>query len=133
MNEYRPVEQNGVLGRLKRELERRRRWSGGRIAVLVAGLLVLAGALWLVFLQGGKPDAYTTVPARRGPLIVTVSATGSLQPETQVNVGAEVSGRIDAVNVDFNDHVTKDQVLAVINTDQLRALLAQAKAALNAA
>jgi HlyD family secretion protein len=40
---------------------------------------------------------------------------------------------VDAVNVDYNDHVTKGQVLAVINTDQIRAQLAQARAALAAA
>jgi len=66
-------------------------------------------------------------------LIVTVSATGTLQPQDQVDVGAEISGRVDSVNVDFNDHVTKGQVLAVINTDQVRAQLAQARAAQAAA
>ena len=68
-----------------------------------------------------------------GPLTVTVSATGTLQPQDQVEVGAEISGRVDSVNVDFNDPVTKGQVIAVINTDQIRAQLAQAQAALNAA
>jgi HlyD family secretion protein len=69
----------------------------------------------------------------RGPLVVRVSATGTLQPENQVDVGAEISGRVDSVAVDFNDRVTKGQILAVINTDQIRAQLAQAKAELNAA
>jgi HlyD family secretion protein len=64
---------------------------------------------------------------------VTVSATGTLQPESQVNVGAEISGRVDSVNVNFNDPVRQGQVLAVINTDQIRAQLAQAEAALAAA
>jgi HlyD family secretion protein len=66
----------------------------------------------------------------RGPLAVTVSATGTLAPRDQVDVGAEVSGRIDSLAVDFNDHVKKGQVLARINTDQLRAQLAQAQATL---
>ena len=66
-------------------------------------------------------------------MTVTVSATGTLQPEDQVDVGAEVSGRVDAVKVDYNDHVKKGEVLAVINTDQIRAQLAQAVASLNAA
>ena len=39
----------------------------------------------------------------------------------QVDVGAEVSGRIDKLYVDFNDHVKKGEVLALINTDQLAA------------
>jgi HlyD family secretion protein len=63
---------------------------------------------------------------------VTVNATGTLQPQDQVDVGAEISGRLDTVNVDFNDRVKKGQVLALINTDQIRAQLAQAEASLNA-
>jgi HlyD family secretion protein len=70
--------------------------------------------------------------AMRGPLIVTVNATGTLQPQDQVDVGAEISGRVDAVNVDYNDRVKRGQVLAIINTDQIRAQLAQAQATMNA-
>jgi HlyD family secretion protein len=77
--------------------------------------------------------SYVTADAVRGPLVVRVSATGTLQPEDQVDVGAEISGRLDRVAVDFNDRVTKGQVLAIINTDQIRAQLAQAKAELGAA
>ena len=74
--------------------------------------------------------SYVTADVVRGPLVVRVSATGTLQPEDQVDVGAEISGRVDRVAVDFNDRVTKGQVLAVINTDQIRAQLAQSEAAL---
>ena len=73
-----------------------------------------------------------SAPITRGPLVVTVSATGTLQPQDQVDVGAEISGRLDAVNVDYNDRVKKGQVLAVVNTDQIQAQLAQARASLNA-
>ncbi|HXZ67470.1 MAG TPA: efflux RND transporter periplasmic adaptor subunit, partial [Alphaproteobacteria bacterium] len=69
----------------------------------------------------------------RGSLEVKVTATGTLQPLREVDVGAEVSGRIDTVLVDYNDRVTKGQLLAQINTDQLEAKLAQSKAALGQA
>jgi len=69
----------------------------------------------------------------RGRLVVTVSATGTLQPRDQVDVGAEISGRIDALYADYNDHVKKGQKLAKINTEQIEAQLAQSRAALEQA
>ena len=84
---------------------------------MTAALLVLAAGLVFFFGLGRNGDNFVTSVVARGPLTVTVSATGSLQPETEVSVGAEISGRIETVNVDFNDRVTKDQVLAAINTD----------------
>ena len=110
---------------------------GSRFRRVVFGALVLiaiiaAGASYLV-LRGAAPPSYVTTPVVRGPLTVTVSATGTLQPEDQVDVGAEISGRVDRVIVDYNDKVTRGQILAVINTDQIRAQLAQAQAELSAA
>jgi HlyD family secretion protein len=99
-----------------------------------AGVLVALIGLWLTF--GGAPaQAYVTQPLTRADLAITVSATGTLQPRNQVDVGAEVSGKIDALYVDFNDHVKKGQKLARIDTlafeaalEQSRATLAQAEA-----
>lgn len=92
---------------------------------LVAVLLIVHSCF---FSQSGPQ--YVTAAVTRGPLSVTVSATGTLAPRDQVDVGAEVSGRIDKLYVDFNDHVKKGELLAQINTDQLRAQLAQARATL---
>jgi HlyD family secretion protein len=89
-------------------------------------LLVLA----LVFLRHGPQVQYETQAVTRGPLSVTVSATGTLQPRDQVDVGAEVSGRIDELDVDYNAHVKKGQKLARINTEQIDAQLAQSRASL---
>jgi HlyD family secretion protein len=102
----------------------RRTWIA--IAAGVVVLIVLAVILWP---RGSNAD-YVTQAVTRGPLSVTVSATGTLQPRDQVDVGAEVSGRIDALYVDYNDHVKKGQKLAKINTDQIEAQLAQTRAAL---
>lgn len=104
---------------------RRRRWLWFGLAVLVLG----GGGGWFA-LRGGPAHTYVTQPVRRGLLAVNVSATGTLAPRDQVDVGAEVSGRIDKLEVDFNDHVKKGQVLARINTDQLVAQLQQAQASL---
>ncbi len=102
-----------------------KRWQWAAIG---GGVIVLLLALPLLF--GARAPAYVMQKIARGPLAVTVSATGTLAPRDQVDVGAEISGRIDSLAVDFNDHVKKGQVLARINTDQLRAQLAQARATL---
>jgi HlyD family secretion protein len=64
---------------------------------------------------------------------VTVTATGTLAALDTVDVGTEVSGVVDIVAADYNDHVTKGQTLAVVNTDQLQAQIQQGEAALQAA
>jgi HlyD family secretion protein len=106
-------------------MRRRRRWWL-RIGIAV---LVVIGVAWFA-LRGGSAHTYVTKPVTRGLLAVNVSATGTLAPRDQVDVGAQVSGRIDKLYVDFNDHVKKGQVLALINTDQLVAQLQQAQATL---
>ena len=122
-----------LMRRLGLELRPPRSWTRGK--AILAGLILVALAAGSGFYvwRGDRPTAYVTAPVTSGPLTVTVNATGTLQPQDQVEVGAEISGRVDAVKVDFNDPVAKGQVIAIINTDQIRAQLAQAQAAENAA
>jgi HlyD family secretion protein len=112
------------LGALAKARFSRAQWfwiAGGIVAALVG--------LSMVFGRAAGPT-YVTQAVTRGDLAITVSATGTLQPRDQVDVGAEVSGRIDAVLVDFNDHVKKGQKLARINTLNFEAALAQSRASL---
>jgi len=102
-------------------------WSGIALVVVALGI-----ALYLSR-QGSAGPKYETMAAERGDLQMTVIATGKLQPTNQVEVGSEVSGRIDQVNVDFNDPVKAGQVLAVMDTEQLEARVTQASAQLAAA
>jgi HlyD family secretion protein len=80
-----------------------------------------------------SPVRYRTEPARLGDLTVTVTATGQLLPTRDVSVGSEVSGIIDAVEVNYNDRVKTGQVLARINTEKLEAQIQQDKALLASA
>ena len=106
----------------------RRRWRGW---VWIGGVLaILASGTGWYALHRGPAHSYVTKPVTRGTLAVNVSATGTLAPRTQVDVGVEVSGRIDKLFVDFNDRVKKGEVLALINTDQYVAQLQQAQASL---
>lgn len=110
----------------RKSKRRRWWWIGGGVVVLLLIVIV-------VMSRGGVTHTYTSKPVTHGDLAVTVSATGTLAPRDQVDVGSEVSGKIDKLEADFNDHVTKGQVLARINTDQLVAQLQQAQATLSQA
>lgn len=90
---------------------------------------------WFVLRPGGGPakPVFTSATATQGELIVTVTATGTLQPRNQVEVGPEISGQIDTVNVDFNASVKKGDILAAMDTDNLTAKVLQARASLASA
>src|SRR5262245_52230709 len=79
---------------------------GGGLLLLVVAVV---GVAFYLSMAKGKATAprYLTVPARRGDLHVTTTATGSLKALNTVDVGAEISGRVLRVHVNFNDAVTK--------------------------
>lgn len=105
----------------------------------VTGALVLAAGVVAAFLfSRNRGDAaaaiqYETKPVTRGSLVETVSATGTLEPVNEVEVGSEISGTMKTVEVDYNDRVTNGQVLARIDTSRLGAQVLQSEAALEAA
>lgn len=107
---------------------RRRRWRLWASAAVLL-VIVLASAL------GKKPQPvkYVTQPAHRGNLVVTVSATGTLEPLKKVDVGIEVSGTIKTVEADYNAEVKVGQVLARLDTTRLEAQAQQSQAALESA
>jgi HlyD family secretion protein len=76
---------------------------------------------------------YRLARVERGPLTAMVSATGTLNPVTTVQVGSQVSGQIAALFADFNSPVRKDQVIARIDPATFEAKVEQATAQLAAA
>lgn len=100
---------------------------GSILAAII--VIVIAGLQWF---GNGESQAvrYSTSEVTRGKLTVAVTATGTLQPVNQVDVGSEISGTIETVMVDYNDRVEQGQVLATMNTDQLQAKVNQAMASL---
>jgi HlyD family secretion protein len=107
---------------------RRRRWW-----ILTSAALLVAALLYPVLGRKPQPVKYATQPAKRGNLVVTVSATGTLEPRKKVDVGIEVSGTIKTVEVDYNAAVTVGQVMARLDTTRLEAQAQQNEAALEAA
>ncbi|MBX3637732.1 MAG: efflux RND transporter periplasmic adaptor subunit [Rubrivivax sp.] len=106
----------------------------GLWAVLV---LLAAGAAawwwWSGQRQAAAAPQYQTQAASRGALTVTVTASGTLQPTTQVAIGSELSGTVARVFVDVNDRVKKGQVLVALDDARLRDQVAGSRAALAAA
>ncbi|SDG61774.1 efflux RND transporter periplasmic adaptor subunit [Propionivibrio dicarboxylicus] len=104
--------------------------------LLIGGGLAIAALVLLVALPGGSSDhggRYRTEAASRGKLVVTISASGTLQPTRSVDVGCELSGTLEAVLANENDHVRKGQVVARLDTSKLRDAVAKSAAAVAAA
>ena len=77
-------------------------------------------ALTAIGLAGCKPSGagvnhYETAAAARGDLVQHVTASGTLSAVVSVDVGSQVSGKISALNVDFNSLVKKGQLVAEID------------------
>lgn len=76
-----------------------------------------------------KPDTILeTVKAERGELTETVTATGTIESVTQVDVGTQVTGIIDKLYADYNTVVTKGQLIAEIEKTLLQSDLTSAEA-----
>ena len=102
---------------------------------IVAGVVILGLGIWYIRRNHEDAPQYETVAIRRGDLMQVVTATGALNPVTNVTVGCQVSGRISKLYVDYNSAVKEDQLIAEIDprtyqaqVDQATADLANAKA-----
>lgn len=135
MNDIMPPAEDRATA-LKQLLENKSSGLLARLWLWIACvLLVLAVTGLLMYRSWKNPEGprYTTEPVEAGTLVVTVSATGKLQPTNQVDVGSELSGIVDQVYVDVNDHVKKGQVLARLDLAKLRDAVAKSQASLAAA
>jgi HlyD family secretion protein len=92
---------------------------------LVVGLIVMA----LLFRQCHRDGSlrYQTAVVTRGPISQVVTATGTLNPVVNVQVGSQVSGNIQKLFVDFNSEVKAGQVVAQIDPALFQATLTQAE------
>lgn len=113
-----------------RRKTRRRGWLYGLLA-----LIVIAASLASYQWYAGSPAKidYTTVPAAIADLTVAVSATGTLQPLTQVDISSQLSGVVRSVSVNENQQVKKGDVLAALDTTKLEVQIERAQASAKAA
>lgn len=110
-----------------------RRWAA-RVASLLV-IVALAAGGWVAYRRATRPlpTLYQTAAATRGDVLAGVESTGTIEPLRQVSVGPDVSGRIVAVHVDYNDAVTEGQVLVEIDSLPFQARRAEARARVQAA
>lgn len=103
--------------------------------LIIAGVIIVAVLLWFfVFKKSSSGTAkYTTAIVQRGDISITVTATGSLEAVTTVQVGSQISGTIKALHADYNDIVKKGQLLAQIDPEFLNAQVVAAQADLDKA
>ena len=99
-----------------------------KILIILAVVLAVASGLWLYMGRVNDRPSVQTAVITRGEIVKTVSATGSLNALNTVSVGAQVSGTIKKIHVDYNSVVKKGDLLAEIDPDMLRANLRQSEA-----
>jgi HlyD family secretion protein len=79
----------------------------------------------------GKSYTFETAVVKKGSIINTITATGTVQADTTVLIGTQVSGVIKKIYVDFNSHVKKNQLLAELDKTPLITQVQQAEASLD--
>jgi HlyD family secretion protein len=108
-----------------------------RKRLVVLAVLTGAGiAAWQVAERWQDEDAapaYTLAEVTRGDIRAQVTASGTLDPVVQVDVGSQVSGRVKELHADFNDEVKQGQLIALIDPEIFESGVAQARARLAAA
>jgi len=106
-------------------------WGG--LALLLAGGVAYGVVSYQERQKALREPAFERGKVTRGDFQVLITATGTLKGLNTVEVGAEVSGRVTKVHVDFNDPVKAGQLLAEIDPEQLQAAVDETAARLGAA
>lgn len=102
---------------------------------LAALALIVGLAVWWYEARQAAASlvTYETQPARMGSLTVTVTATGTVQPTTQIDLSSEMSGIVRNVNVDNNSLIKRGDVLATLDTERFTAQLRSMQASVASA
>src|SRR5690348_6798786 len=93
--------------------------------ILIGGVLLIA--LVVRHLRNSGAANFQTTTITRGPITQAVTATGTLNPVVNVQVGSQVSGNISKLFVDFNSQVKAGQVVAQIDPSLFQAAVTQAE------
>ncbi len=99
-----------------------------RLVMALGAVVIVAFAGFAFWSNRASAAEYMTAKVERGNLRNTVTATGTLQAVTTVQVGSQASGTISALNADFNSVVKKGQVIAQLDPSVAQAQVQQARA-----
>jgi HlyD family secretion protein len=106
---------------------KRRRNIKSPVYIIISSLvLILTGACH----KGKNSFTFETALVKKGSIINTITATGTVQADTTVLIGTQVSGVIQKIHVDFNSNVRKGQLLAELDKTPLETQVQQAQASL---
>ena len=102
---------------------KKRNWKR---VVIIASVIVLAGlGVWYFKFREDSAPQYQTIQVTRGDLTQFVTATGQLNPVTNVQVGCQISGTIDKLYADYNTPVTNGQLVARLDPATYQAIFHQ--------
>lgn len=101
--------------------------------LLVVVAVVVAALIFLKFDRKAGAGEYRTAVVQRGSISSTVTATGTLNPVTTVQVGSQISGTIAELRADFNSRVRRGELIALIDTTFLAASVRDAEASVERA
>src|SRR5215831_11377227 len=103
-----------------------------RRATVAALLVIVVGAVVTIVMLGRKSSAadFVTAKVERGTVELDVSATGTLQAVTTVQVGSQVSGTVSWLGADFKSRVSSGQVIAKLDPSIFQAQVDNAQASL---
>ena len=118
-----------TVGSPRRRKSRRRR----KILIGIGTLLLFLIIVSIINSKREKPIPVTTEKATRRTIVQTVSATGKIQPETEVKISPEVAGEIIELPVDDGMAVKKGDLLVKIKPDSYKAIVEQQEAAISSA
>jgi HlyD family secretion protein len=103
------------------------------VPLIVLAALAFAGLQAYKKMGEAKQDRYRTAVVDRGPVIQRITANGTLNPVTVVNVGTQVSGTVVKLHTDFNKPVKANQVLLELDPALIKASMSQIDASLRSA
>ena len=107
-----------------------------KIWLVILGIAVVAVAIMMIVNAGksaNKELVIRTHVVNEYTVENTVTATGTIEPVETVEVGTQVSGKVEKIYVDFNDEVKKGQLMAELDKQTLNQSLSRAKASLTSA
>ncbi|MCB0502906.1 MAG: efflux RND transporter periplasmic adaptor subunit [Bacteroidetes bacterium] len=99
--------------------------------IIIGFVLLAIAAIGYYYFQNNDESALIevqTVAVKNGSVVTAVTATGTIEPITQVEVGTQVSGVIEKIYVDYNSEVKAGQLIAELDKTNLRARKSQAQA-----
>src|SRR5438046_9216739 len=115
-------------------------WIKNLLIIVIALGLVSAASVWYVRREKSTDSPFRTAPVTRGDIVATITATGTVEPEEVIDVGAQVAGRImefgkdkNGNTVDYRSQVEEGTVLARIDPVLYQSDVASAEAQLKTA